>query len=300
VRLLAAVPITSLLYINPGARKGDGAIAHVAALLRDRGVNVEPLETDDPDAVSELIRSRAGAADSVIVGGGDGTLNAAIAGVLDTRLPLGVLPLGTANNLARTLELPTSLEGACDVIARGVTRRIDVGAVNDAHFLTTASLGLSVAVAEELSSEHKQRWGTLSYAVTAARTLSRQPPFRAEIAWPGGSMRTRTVQIVVGNGRYYGGKLQVAEDATIDDRRLDLYTIELAHWWQLLRLAPAMRRGTHAEKDGVRALRAPWFEVRTASRHPVNVDGEIRTHTPARFSVLPAAIEVFGQVPDRA
>ena len=55
-----------------------------------------------------------------------------------------------------------------------------------------------------------------------------------------------------------------------------------------------MRRGTHAEKDGVHALRAPWFEVHTMTRHPVNVDGEIRTHTPARFRVLPGAVEVFG------
>ena len=293
MRLLGVVPVTSLLYINPGARKGEGAVAHVVEALRERGVAAEPLEIDDPDQLSARIRERAGAVDCVIVGGGDGTINSAIAGVLDTRLPLGVLPLGTANNLARTLELPTTLEAACDVIARGATRRIDVGEVNDAHFLTTASLGLSVAVAEELSAERKQRWGMLSYAVTAARTLRRQRPFRAEIAWPGGSMRTRTVQIVVGNGRYYGGKLQVAEDATIDDSRLDLYTIELAHWWQLLRLAPAMRRGTHAEKDGVHALGAPWFEVRTLTRRPVNVDGEIRTHTPARFRVLPAALEVF-------
>jgi diacylglycerol kinase family enzyme len=133
--------------------------------------------------------------------------------------------------------------------------------------------------------------------MTAARVLRRTRPFHATITWPGGSREARTVQIMVGNGRYYGNALAVAEDAAIDDARLDLYSLEVRHWWQLLALAPAIKRGSHGEKDLVEALRATEFEIRT--RHPrgIVVDGEMAGSTPAKFRVLPAALEVFAPLP---
>ncbi len=181
--------------------------------------------------------------------------------------------------------------------AGGYRRRIDLGLVNGAIFFTTASLGLSVRITEELTDEAKRRWGPVAYLLTALRVLRRTRPFHADISWDGGHRRSRTVQIVVGNGRYYGAALPVAADAAIDDARLDLYTIEVHHWWELLAIAPALRRGRHGEKAGVEAVRATEFRIATRVPRAIDVDGEIGAHTPATLRVVPGALEVFTSGP---
>ena len=287
------MPSCALLLVNPRARRGSDGADDIAGRLRGLGLElvVEPL--DHPGRVGDLIRRHLGAVDRVIVGGGDGTLNAAAQVLAEERLPLGIIPLGTANNLARSLGVPNEVEGACAAIAAGRRRRMDLGRVNGRYFCTTASLGLSVQITEELTADAKRRWGPLAYAWAASRVVRRAHPFHADISWEGASRRSRTVQIVVGNGRYYGAALAVAEDARIDDARLDVYSLEVAHWWHLVKLAPALKRGTHGRRDDVEALRAAAFDIRTRRPMPIDVDGELGGETPAHFRVVPAALEVF-------
>jgi YegS/Rv2252/BmrU family lipid kinase len=294
------MPSRSLFLVNPRARQGGNGADRLAARLDGLGLDpvVEPI--DDPARLPDLIRRHAGRIDRVIVGGGDGTLGAAVPGLVERDLPLGVIPLGTANNLARTLGIPSDPEAACALIAAGYHRRIDLGLVNDRYFFTTASLGLSVRITEELSPGMKRRWGAVAYALAALKAMRRSRPFRAEITWDGGTRKTRTVQIVVGNGRYYGAALAVARDAAIDDARLDLYSLEVNHWWELARLAPSLKRGTHVGRGEVGALRAEAFEVRTRRPMAINLDGELGAETPASFRVVPRALEVYVPAPEMA
>jgi diacylglycerol kinase (ATP) len=286
----------ALLLVNRRARKGAEKAPAAVARLRELGLELVEEDAAGAAPLAELARRHRGL-DLVIVGGGDGTLSHALDGLVATGLPLGVLPLGTANNLARTLGIPADPLEACEVIAAGHRHRIDLGRVNERHFFTTASFGLSVAITEQLTGGAKRRWGVLAYAATAARVLARARPFIAEISWPGGHRRSRTVQVVVGNGRHYGSALLVADDARIDDQQLDLYSLEIVHWWQLLRLLPALKRGTHGEHETVHALRAKEFTVLTPAPHPIDVDGELGPSTPARFRVVPRALEVFVPLP---
>ncbi len=208
-------------------------------------------------------------------------------------MPLGILPLGTANDLARTLGIPASVPDACQIIATGQIRHIDLGWVNGKHFFNVASLGLSVEITLQLSKEAKRRWGVLAYALTAARAIWQARPFKAEIRCNGESVAVKTIQIAVGNGRYYGGGLTVAEDAAIDDRRLDLYSLETERWWQILSLLPAVWRGTHTSWPNVRALTGTEFEVHTRRPRAINTDGELTARTPAHFRVIPQALAVL-------
>lgn len=288
----------ALVLVNPGARQGTGRVAEALARLEAKGFRLTRETVADPGAIPERIRRHAGRVDLVVVGGGDGTMSAALPGLLEAGLPLGILPLGTANNLARTLDIPAKLGEACDVIAAGHRRRIDVGRVNDRPFLTTASLGLSVRITEELSSESKRRWGPLAYVVTAFRSLGDARAFHAEIAYEGKVLRRRVVQIVVGNGRYYGSGLAVARDACIDDGRLDLYVIGPQPRWRMILLAPALKRGSHGEKPNVLAIGAKELTITTRHPHDIDVDGEIGAATPAAFSVMERALEVFAPAGD--
>jgi YegS/Rv2252/BmrU family lipid kinase len=294
-------PRRTLLIVNPKARRGADPEANAAERLRELGLDVIEAACTGDEKPADLIRRHGAEVDVVVIGGGDGTLSAAVAGIVETGLPLGILPLGTANNVARTLEIPTDIDEACAIIAAGHTRRIDLGSVNGVYFFTTASLGLSVAITRQLDPAAKRRWGVLAYGLAALQVLSHVRPFTAEVVWSGGTERSRTVQIVVGNGPHYGSALTVATDAAIDDAQLDLYSIELRTWYHLLALLPALKRGSHGERKGVFALRAKEIEVRTPSRsHHIDLDGELGARTPAVFRVVPGAVAVCVKAPDGA
>jgi diacylglycerol kinase (ATP) len=201
----------ALLMVNRHSRRGHEDRTAAIARLQSLGLDLIIEEsTENPEQISEVIRQYRDRVELVIVGGGDGTLNAAIGGLVDARLPLGILPLGTANDLARTLGIPTALADACDVIARGKPYPIDLGWVNGKYFFNVASLGLSVRITEQLNKDVKRKWGVLAYAIAALQVLVRSVPFSAEIRTKDESLKVKTVQIAIGNGRYYGGGMTVA------------------------------------------------------------------------------------------
>lgn len=282
-----------LLMVNRRARQGGEAFTQAAALLTELGFEVIDGTPEPGQESVDRIRQLAGGVDLVVVGGGDGTLNTLADVLREAGKPLGVLPLGTANDLARTLNLPTDLTAACRVIADGHRRAIDLGRVNGKHFFNVASIGLSVAVTAGLSRERKARFGVLAYVIAAAEAVWKWRPFRADITVDGMTHRVKTVQVAVGNGRHYGGGLTVAADAAIDDQRLDVYSLEVRGWWELIPLMPALLRGTLAGSPRVRVYRGQMVEVITRRTKKVNTDGELTTTTPARFEVVPNALEVF-------
>lgn len=283
----------ALLYINRHSRQGRKRLAQAVDLLDDLGFTLLSVSSKNADRLPELIREQQHDLDLVIVGGGDGTLNRVVDVLVETQLPLGILPLGTANDLARTLGLPQSLPEACQAIATGKLRKIDLGWVNGKHFFNVASLGLSVGITRRLSKGMKQRWGVLAYAVSAAQVFSNLRSFRAEIWVDGVAVNVKTLQIAVGNGRYYGGGMAIAADAAIDDQRLDLYSLELKHWWQMIPLMWKMRRGHQTTVEGVRGLHGRDIQIRTREPHTINTDGELTTETPAHFRVIPKALSVM-------
>jgi len=288
-----AKPRRALLIVNARSRSGCASLD--AALERLRVYGIEPIHCDcgARDELSPLIVAHGRDVDLVAVGGGDGTLNAAADGVMQANRPLGILPMGTANDLARTLGIPADLDAAVRIIAAGRTRRIDLGMVNGYPFFNVASIGLSAELAQKLTRDVKRRFGKLGYVVTAVRVLARARPFHAEIVSETESIRVKTLQIAVGNGRFYGGGNVVEKDAAIDDQNLDLYSLELKRAWKLALMARSFRYGEHGAWDEVRAIRAQEFDIRTRRPRPVNADGEIVTETPAHFAIWPGAVTVF-------
>ncbi|BDA73491.1 diacylglycerol kinase, catalytic region [Rivularia sp. IAM M-261] len=283
----------ALLLVNHHSRQGSQGLPEAIGYLEKLGFELIKESWERPHQMVDVIHQYKHKVDLVIVGGGDGTLNTAVDGLVETQLRLGILPLGTANDLARTLGIPTSLPEACKVIAAGNTRRIDLGWVNDKYFFNVASLGLSVKITQNLTKQAKRRWGVFAYAVAALKVILKSRPFTAEIRVNNKSYQGKTVQIAVGNGRYYGGGMAVAYDATIDDQKLDVYSLEVKHWWEIILILPAMRSGHHVNWRQVRAISGQEIEVITRKPRPINTDGEITTYTPARFRVIPKALEVF-------
>ncbi|WP_207541104.1 lipid kinase [Sabulicella rubraurantiaca] len=283
----------ALLLVNAKSRSGASAAGEAEAALREAGIQITHGDCGDGESLREAIRAASGTVDMIVLGGGDGTMNSAAPALRETGLPLGILPLGTANDLARTLGIPLDIPGAVSVIAAGQARAVDLGEVNGHLFFNVASIGLSVAVARELSGEVKQRWGRLGYAIATARAVWRARPFAAELRFDGKRRILRTLQVAVGNGRHYGGGMTVEQDAAIDDGRLDLYSIEARRLWKLALVYPLFRTGRHRLLADVRTASFTEAEIRTRRPMPVNTDGEVTTQTPARFRVLRGALRVF-------
>lgn len=283
----------ALLLVNPKARRGQEAIDPVIDRLRDGGlsVTVEPFEAL-PEIARDIVRLRH-MADLVVVCGGDGSVSSAALAAIESGLPMGIIPMGTANDLARTLEIPMDLLGAADVIVKGSTRRIDVGTVNGHAFFNVASIGLSTKLAQGLDPVLKKRFGRLGYALAALKVMTRVRPFPARIIEKGTVIDVSTFQIAVGNGRHYGGGNVVEETAQIDDGRLDLYSLEMTNLWKLALMLRSFRSGRHGAWSEVRTARCVEFDIETRKPMPVNADGEIVTSTPAHFKVHPKAISIF-------
>jgi diacylglycerol kinase (ATP) len=286
----------ALFLVNRNSRSGASNTEALIERLAAGGLEVVVPALANAGQIPELIRQHASEVQSVVVGGGDGSLNSAAGALLETGLPLGILPLGTANDLARTLGIPLEPEPACDVITNGVRHRIDLGRVNGRYFFNVANIGFGVQVAHELSPELKQRWGILSYFAGFARAIRRMRSFRAEIVCDGRRQGVRSVQIAVGNGRYYGGGMTVAAPACIDDALFFVYSIAPLGLIDLLRMlvrAPALHEGRFGDADPVDLEQGQTIEVHTRRPMLVSADGEMVAHTPAHFELMAGALEVF-------
>ncbi|WP_246225852.1 lipid kinase [Chelativorans xinjiangense] len=283
----------ALLLVNAKARRGRESVEPVIERLQTGGlaVTVEPFEAL-PEIARDIVRLRT-MADLVVVCGGDGSVSSAAMAVMESGLPMGIIPMGTANDLARTLEIPLDLLRAADVIAEGHARPIDVGTVNGHAFFNVASIGLSTELAQGLDPALKRRFGRLGYALAAIRVLTKASRFRARITEKGMMTEVETYQIAVGNGRHYGGGNVVEETAEIDDGHLDLYSLEMSNLWKLALMLRSFRSGRHGAWQEVRTARCVEFDIETKKSLPVNADGEIVTATPAHFKVHPKAISVF-------
>jgi len=282
-----------LLIVNSRSRSGREIGAEARAALLALGCVVVPDHYDKHVRPAELVRRHRDEVDVVAAVGGDGTMNATAPALLESGLPLLIIPAGTGNDLARTLGIPRDPRAAVRLLDDGAPRRIDIGLVNDVPFFNVASVGFGVHLTHALTRDSKRRWGVLGYLIAGLRALGRLRPFTAWITHGDQVHVSRTIHIAIGNGRHFGGGMTVAEDARIDDGKLDVFSLEVSSIWGLLKILPALRSGRHNSWVEIRSLSGDAIEIRTRRRRSINADGEITTRTPAVFRVMPGAITVY-------
>jgi diacylglycerol kinase (ATP) len=269
-----------LLIVNPNSRRGRKLGAEVRTELSRRGLEFAGGACADVDAI--------------VAAGGDGTVARTIRPAIEMKVPIGVVPLGTFNDLARTLGIPLDVADACDVIASAQTRTIDVARVNGTYYVNEASVGVSSRLTRLQKPVDKQRFGFLAIAASALQSGHLLRPFHAQIEYEDRREQVKCVQLTVANSHHFGGFITV-EEAAIDDGRLDLYCVERGSIAELLSLGGAMLFGSRGRVRGVRAFRSAAFTVSTRRGHRISADGEPAGRTPARFEVLPKALRVFAR-----
>ncbi len=286
-------PVRMLVLANPKSGRAAQGLAAALNVLVEADVDFQVARPRSAEAMKEAIHTRGPDFGAVVVAGGDGTVNAAAGAMADIDRPMGILPFGTANDLAHTLGVPVSPTAAAAVIVAGHSRRIDLGHVNDQVFVNAASLGLPVMVAQSQDPELKRRLKGFSYVIATIRALRTIRRFTVRITVDGERSELKALQVTVGNGERFGGGMRVGSSPAIDDGLLDVFAIEAETLADLIHAAPAIRFGLQDTNPHTRTFRGRDVRIETNRPMPINTDGEISTETPATFSVQRGALAVF-------
>jgi YegS/Rv2252/BmrU family lipid kinase len=287
--------MAATVVLNVHSRKAGALRDRVGELLARHGVEIEAVEATERNEELGACVARAveRGASSVIVGGGDGSMRAAVAALAHRTTIMGVLPLGTGNSFAATLGIGDDLEKAIATIAAGRVAAIDVGVVNDRYFANFATIGLPAELALAASAPLKRVFGSLAYVLGGIVPGLRHRSFGADICSDGDRhLNLRTHHIVVASGRAYG-KMPLAPEAHATDGLLTLFTSDGVSRADLVRTYAAFAVGAQTQLPDAHVLSAKTIEVRAMPAQPVNVDGEAAGTTPAHFRIAERALRAF-------
>jgi YegS/Rv2252/BmrU family lipid kinase len=237
----------------------------------------------------------------IVAAGGDGTVNEVLNGVGDVpeafgRVRLGVLPLGTVNVLALELGIPPNLSAACELLHSGRERIVDLpqihfsGAGAPRLFTQMAGFGWDARAVELVDWSLKKRIGKFAYVAAGLRAMRERLP---EITVSDGTRSLSGQLIIVGNGRFYGGRWALCPQAAWDDGLLEVTVFRRSTFGALLRGACAMLLNRLHTLGGVQFLRAPELALSSTSPAPVQVDGEYTGTTPAQCSLRPRTLRLW-------
>ncbi len=275
------------VILNPAARSTRAArrLAALESLTPAPELHLTRRPGDAEKLAEQLARE---GRPLVVAAGGDGTVNEVLQGLCRAgpaarpATVLGVLPLGTMNVFSLELELPgNDLAGCWARIAGGETREIDLWQANDQFFIQLAGVGLDAEIIRQTTWEAKKKLGPLSYVLSALRVLRGRPPV-LRVVVPGETERIGAL-VLIGNGRHYGGPFRLFEQADPADGLLDVLVFHQVGPWELLQLARRLVTHGYSPSEDFEFFRAAAFEVTSATRAPMELDGELRGETPARF-----------------
>jgi YegS/Rv2252/BmrU family lipid kinase len=306
------VPARTLVIVNPRSRGGATGRrwTQLETRLREALGPLEVEHTQAPRHAERIAREgvRAGV-ERVLVAGGDGTLSEVATGLLAAGLGgyavLGLLPLGTGGDFARSLGVPADLDGALAGLAAGKARPVDAARVeycDDAgrtrtrYLVNVASLGVSGLVTQLVNRAPKLLGGRLSFLIGTLRALVRWRCRPVTLKVDGQVVFEGPIVLATAaNGRYFGGGMLVAPQARLDDGLLDVVVVPELSRLALLRKLPRIYAGTHLEDPATRLHRGRTLEaVAEAGSVPLEVDGEPLGTLPLRVEVLPGALSMIG------
>lgn len=295
-RRAGEAPRSISLIVNPGAGGGRAGrlLEAVRSGLSSRGLahHVEP--TISLEHATELARAAAAAGEVAVAFGGDGLIGAVAQALTGSDGLLGVLPGGRGNDLARVLRISRDPVAACDVLAAGVVREIDLGEVEGRCFVGIASCGLD-SDANRIANQTRLIRGNLVYTYGALRALAGWRPATFTVTLEG--EQTRTIvgyTVAAANSKAYGGGMYAAPGAELDDGLLDVVTCaDMPRRRLLISVLPKIFKGTHVAQPEVTVLRAA--EVTIAADRPFTLyaDGDPIAELPATVRVLPHAVRVL-------
>jgi YegS/Rv2252/BmrU family lipid kinase len=299
--------VSRVFLVNPASANGSTGRRwpELARRAAARGLTGEALLSERPGHLSELAREAvAGGATSLVVVGGDGTVHEVVDGLASTGaggdVELGVVPLGTGRDFARSLRIPKRLDDALDVVRDGRLRTVDIGRATymrgdgeaHAHFANFAGAGISGAIADRANRTTKAFGGRLSFIWATLAVFSRWQPTEMTVEIDGDRRQVLLLEALAMNGDYTAGGMWVAPEASLEDGTFDVVLIGNFSKAEFTTTFPKIYRGTHVSHAKVEIVRARELRVDAPTPLPIVLDGEQPGTTPVRFELLPGALRV--------
>jgi len=283
------------IIVNPAAAGGRAmrALPAVQSRLHELGLNHRITFTRDLTHACQAAREAAAAGEVAVAFGGDGLIGAVAGALAGGDGVLGVLPGGRGNDFARTLGLPLKAVAACDVLATGTPRPLDLGRVGSKTFIGIASCGFD-SEANRIANAARIVRGNLVYAYGALRALASWAPATFEVEVDGGEPQSiHGYTVAAANARAYGGGMLMAPQASLHDGLLDIVTISHMPKPRLLRLLPTVFFGAHVRQPEVEIRRGRRVRISASRPFTVYADGDPIAELPVEIEVVPAAVRVL-------
>ncbi|MHB8072563.1 diacylglycerol/lipid kinase family protein [Desulfosporosinus fructosivorans] len=267
------------LVYNPyaGRRKLTAQLDTVIRIFQESGHEVSIHRASSPEDVEE-ISAQSADVDRLVIAGGDGSIHQAVNGLLripaEKRPVLGILPVGTANDLAYALHLPKSIPEACKVIGKGNVFEMDTGKSNERYFVNVASAGLLTDVSQKVDTRVKNTLGQLAYFLKGIETLPSFRPFHIEFEHGGKSYTEEVVLFMAVNGLSVGGLRNLVPRASLTDGKLDILIVPAAGWPETLRLLLSVLTGEKANSEKIIEFHTSKLKIDTDRPIKSDLDGE--------------------------
>ena len=287
--------MTLALIVNPSAGGGRAgkALPAVQESLAALGLEHRVERTTTLEHARELGRAAASAGETAVALGGDGLIGAVAGALRETGGVLGVLPGGRGNDFARALGIPLEPRAACEVLAGGVIKELDLGEADGRTFIGIASCGFD-SEANRVANETRLVRGNLVYAYGALRALIGWRPATFTVELDGGAPRTATgYTVAAANSKAYGGGMWLAPDASLEDGLLDVVIVGDVPKARFLRLLPTVFKGEHVRQPGVEVLRCRELRISAERSFEMYADGDPIASLPVTVRALPSAIKVL-------
>jgi lipid kinase YegS len=291
-------PMTNLLLILHGKAAADPAVREAVEAVRKRGASIEVRVTWEAGQAAQFAAEAAKrGVEAIVAGGGDGTVNEVLQGLLsggEEVAALGVLPLGTANDFARTLDIPLDNPlAALEIVAAGHTVPVDVGLVNNRPFINVASGGLGAEITQRTPDAMKSLLGGAAYSITGLLAAPELKPYDCALTVQGKTVNLTISTLAVANARYAGGGFDVAPQSKLDDGLLDLVIVPVVPLANLSQLVGELFQPAAAENQHILYQQLSEFSLAFAADFPINVDGESLVAREFHFSLLPRHLRVL-------
>ena len=292
--------MTVRFIVNPVA--GRGRTQKLWPDLRHSipaGTEFDVVETTAPGAATEISRQAAAEGISrVIAVGGDGTVSEAAAGLRGTHTALGLIPLGSACDLRRSVGLPKSPSEALTYALTGQPKPMDVGLANGKAFVNVAGIGLDAEVAAEVNRRRDDAaTGAWLYVKCLLRVLGRYRPSPVTLTIDGNRVEGKALMVAIGNAQYYGGGMRIVPTAQINDGYLDVMLVGEFSVAGTLVLLPKVFSGSHRFHSRVTMYRCREALIETVAPLNVHVDGETAGSPPLRATVDEGALQMIAPLP---